>query len=215
MNDCDQIRVMLVDDHLMVRDGLRTFLSLHDDIEIVAEASDGQEAFDLCSQAHPDVILMDILMPGMDGPTATERIGLKFPDVKVIALTSFMEVDLVQHAIQAGAISYLLKDVRPERLAQVIRDACMGIGIIDTPAAQALVSASMQTAAPEFDLTPREIEILTLMVDGATNKKISECLSISTGTTRFHISNILRKMDVSNRTEAVSLALQNDLVTKT
>lgn len=215
MRDREPIRVMLVDDHMMVRYGLRTFLSLHDDIEIVAEANDGQEAYDLCSQVQPNVILMDILMPGKDGPTATEQIGLDFPDVKVIALTSFVNPDLIQRAIQAGAISYLLKDVRPERLAQAIRDACLGNGMIDAPAAQALVVASMQPPVPAFDLTPREMEILTLMVGGATNKKISERLTISPGTTRFHISNILSKMGVSNRTEAAILALQHDLITKT
>ena len=215
MNDCKPIRVMLVDDHLMVRDGLHTFLSLQDDIEIVAEASDGQEALDLCGQAQPDVILMDIVMPGMDGPTATEKILADYPNVKVIALTSFVDVDLVQRAIQSGAISYLLKDVRPERLAQAIRDACQGKGIIDTPAAQALVNAPTQLTTPDFDLTPREMEILTLMVEGATNKIIADRLSISPGTTGFHISNILRKMGVSNRTEAVSLALQSSLVENT
>ena len=215
MSDCEPIHVMLVDDHLMVRDGLRTFLSLQEDIDIVAEASDGREALDLCAQAKPDVILMDILMPGMDGPTATEQILTDYPDVKVIALTSFVEVDLVQRAIQSGAISYLLKDVRPERLSQAIRDACQGKGIIDAPAAQALVNASTQPAAPNFDLTPREMEILSLMAEGATNKIIAECLSISPGTTRFHISNILRKMGVSNRTEAVSLAFQSGLVDNT
>lgn len=215
MPDREPIRVMLVDDHMMVRDGLRTFLSLDDDIEIVAEARDGQEAYDLCSQVQPNVILMDILMPGMDGPTATKKIGLDFPDVKVIALTSFVEPDLIQRAIQAGALSYLLKDVRPERLAQAIRDACLGKGVIDVPAAQALVKASLQPAPPVFDLTPREMEILPLMIDGATNRQIAERLTISLGTTRFHISNILSKMGVSNRTEAVSLALQHDLVTKT
>jgi NarL family two-component system response regulator LiaR len=215
MADCKPIRILLVDDHQMVRDGLRTFLSLKDDLEIVAEASDGQEALDLCAQLQPDVILMDILMPGMDGPTATQIISTDYPDIQVIALTSFVEPDLVQRAIQAGAISYLLKDVRPERLAQAIRDACQGKGIIDTSAAKALVNASTKPADPEFDLTPREVEILALMVEGATNKKIAAELVISPGTTRFHISNILSKLGVSNRTEAASLALKTGLVAKT
>ena len=212
MIDCEPIRVMLVDDHLMVRDGLRTFLSLQDDLQVVAEASDGQEAIDLCPQSQPNVVLMDILMPGMDGPTATQKIVANFPEVKVIALTSFVETELVQSALQSGAISYLLKDVRPERLAQAIRDAYQGKGMVDAPAAQALVNASTQLAAPELDLTPREMEILTLMVEGATNKEIAKRLTISAGTTRFHISNILSKMGVRNRTEAVSLALHSGLV---
>jgi NarL family two-component system response regulator LiaR len=130
----------------------------------------------------------------------------------VIALTSFVEDEMVQSALQAGAIGYLLKDVQPDRLAQAIREANQGRGIIDTAAAQALISASQAEQMPEFELTPREREILGLMVSGKTNKQIAESLTLSLGTVRFHISNILSKMGVSNRTEAVSLALQNNLV---
>ena len=212
MNDCLPIKVMLVDDHLMVRDGLRTFLSLQEDIEIVAEASDGQEAIDLCAQTQPDVVLMDILMPGMDGPTATQQILADTPDTKVIALTSFVEVELVQRAIQSGAISYLLKDVRPERLAQAIRDACEGKGIIDAPAAQTLVQANQQTTPPGDDLTARETEVLQYLAEGKENKEIAQALNISLGTVRFHTSNIYMKLGVSNRTEATRLALKRGLI---
>lgn len=215
MNDCKPIRVLLVDDHLMVRDGLRTFLSLQDDIEVVAEASDGQEFIDLCAQTQPDVILMDILMPGMDGPTATQKIRTDFPDVKVIALTSFVEPELVQSAIQAGAISYLLKDVRPERLAQAIRDACQGKGIIDAPAAQALVQATRQTTPSGSVLTERESEVLNYLAEGRSNKEIAQALNISLGTVRFHTSNIYLKLGVGNRTEAARLALKTGLVANT
>ncbi len=215
MNDCKPIRVLLVDDHLMVRDGLRTFLSLQDDIEVVAEASDGQESIDLCAQTQPDVILMDILMPGMDGPTATQKIRTDFPDVKVIALTSFVEPELVQSAIQAGAISYLLKDVRPERLAQAIRDACQGKGIIDAPAAQALVQATRQTTPSGSVLTERESEVLNYLAEGRSNKEIAQALNISLGTVRFHTSNIYLKLGVGNRTEAARLALKTGLVANT
>ena len=212
MNDCLPIKVMLVDDHMMVRDGLRTFLSLQDDVKIVAEARDGQEAIDLCKQMQPDVILMDIIMPGIDGPTATQQILADVPDVKVIALTSFVEPELVQRALQSGAISYLLKDVRPDRLAQAIRDACQGKGIIDAPAAQALVQANQQTTPPEDDLTARETEVLQYLAEGKENKEIAQALNISLGTVRFHTSNIYMKLGVSNRTEATRLALKRGLI---
>jgi NarL family two-component system response regulator LiaR len=212
VSETERIRVMIVDDHLMVRDGIRTFLSVYDDLEVVAEAENGEQALALCTQLQPDVILMDILMPGMDGPSTTQQICEKFHDIMVIALTSFVEDELVQSALQAGAIGYLLKDVQPDRLAQAIREANQGRGIIDTAAAQALISASQAEQMPEFELTPREREILGLMVSGKTNKQIAESLTLSLGTVRFHISNILSKMGVSNRTEAVSLALQNNLV---
>ena len=212
MSETERIRVMIVDDHLMVRDGIRTFLSVYDDLEVVAEAENGEQALALCTQLQPDVILMDILMPGMDGPSTTQQICEKFHDIMVIALTSFVEDEMVQSALQAGAIGYLLKDVQPDRLAQAIREANQGRGIIDTAAAQALISASQAEQMPEFELTPREREILGLMVSGKTNKQIAESLTLSLGTVRFHISNILSKMGVSNRTEAVSLALQNNLV---
>lgn len=212
MSETERIRVMIVDDHLMVRDGIRTFLSVYDDLEVVAEAENGEQALALCTQLQPDVILMDILMPGMDGPSTTQQICEKFHDIMVIALTSFVEDEMVQSALQAGAIGYLLKDVQPDRLAQAIREANQGRGIIDTAATQALISALQAEQMPEFELTPREREILGLMVSGKTNKQIAESLTLSLGTVRFHISNILSKMGVSNRTEAVSLALQNNLV---
>jgi NarL family two-component system response regulator LiaR len=212
VSETERIRVMIVDDHLMVRDGIRTFLSVYDDLEVVAEAENGEQALALCTQLQPDVILMDILMPGMDGPSTTQQICEKFHDIMVIALTSFVEDEMVQSALQAGAIGYLLKDVQPDRLAQAIREANQGRGIIDTAATQALISALQAEQMPEFELTPREREILGLMVSGKTNKQIAESLTLSLGTVRFHISNILSKMGVSNRTEAVSLALQNNLV---
>jgi NarL family two-component system response regulator LiaR len=211
MGENKPIRVMIVDDHLMVRDGLKVFLSIHDDIEVVAEAEDGEQALALCEQVEPDVVLMDILLPNMDGPTATERIRSTTPDVQVIALTSFADEELVQRALQSGAISYMLKDVYSDRLAQAIRDAHQGRGMIDSAAAQVLVRAAQSPPNPGYDLTGRERQVLALMVEGKTNQEIAESLTLSVGTVRFHVSNILSKLGVSNRTEAVILALQQKL----
>jgi DNA-binding NarL/FixJ family response regulator len=212
MNDKNLIRVMIVDDHLMVRDGLKVFLSLYDDLEVVADAGDGEQALTYCAQLRPDVILMDVVMPGMDGPTVTARIRAEFPEVQVIALTSFAEGDLVQRAIQAGAIGYLLKDVHPDKLAEAIRDAHHGRATIDAEAAQSLVQATSQPAPPGSDLTPREREVLALLVNGKTNREIAVQLTISQATVRLHVSNILSKLGVSNRTEAATLALQHKLL---
>ena len=209
------IRIMIVDDHLMVRDGLQVFLSMYDDLEIVAEAEDGAEAFDLCAQVQPDVILMDILMPKVDGPTATTRILEAFPQVQVIALTSFVEEDLVRQALQAGATGYLLKDVEPEKLAEAIRAAYGGRPTIASAAARVLAQAAKQPPPLGSDLTPREREVLGLLVTGMTNKEIARALTLSAGTVRLHVSNILSKLGVSNRTEAVALALQNGLIAPT
>jgi DNA-binding NarL/FixJ family response regulator len=212
MSEEKSIRVMIVDDHLMVRDGLKVFLSLYDDLEVVADAGDGEQALTVCAQLRPDVILMDVVMPGIDGPTTTARIRAEFPDVQIIALTSFAEGDLVQRAIQAGAIGYLLKDVHPDKLANAIRDAHHGRSTIDAEAAQSLVQVTSQPPAPGSDLTPREREVLALLVEGKTNRDIALQLTISQATVRLHVSNILSKLGVSNRTEAATLALQHNLL---
>jgi NarL family two-component system response regulator LiaR len=212
MDDCKPIRVMIVDDHQMVCDGLKVFLSVYEDFEVVATAGNGKTALELCLEYHPDVVLMDIVMPEMDGPTATALILEQCPQVQVIALTSFVEEKLVQQAIQAGAISYLLKDVHPDRLAQVIRDACIGRGIIDATAAQALIKTKEQIPSQENNLTERELEVLRLLARGVPNKEIAQTLNISLGTVRFHTSNIFMKLGVSNRTEAARLALEQGLI---
>ena len=212
MSTLQPIRVMLVDDHLMVRDGLKVFLSLFDDIEVMAEAENGRQALAACQTTLPDVVLMDVIMPEMDGATATAQLLARHPTVKIIALTSFVEEELVQKMIQAGAIGYLLKDVHSDRLAEAIRAAHHGHSMIDSAAAQVLVRSSGQPTPPGDDLTPREREVLTLLADGKTNKEIAELLSISTGTARLHVSNILGKLGVTNRTEAARLALQHNLV---
>lgn len=212
MSETNPIRVMIVDDHAMVRSGLRLFLSGHDDLEVVADAGDGEQAVQLCAQAQPDVILMDIVMPNVDGPTAAARIRATSPHVQVIALTSFLDKEFVENAIQSGVVSYLLKDVGADKLAEAIRAAYQGHATIDSAAAQLLIRASGQPPSLGSDLTDRERDVLSLLVAGQTNKEIARHLALSPGTVRIYVSNILSKLDASNRTEAATLALQHALV---
>ena len=216
MTTSQPIRVMLVDDHAMVRRGLATFLKVFDDLELVGEAGSAAVAIQICAQLEtntlPDVILMDMVMPDMDGVTATRRIRQQFPSVQVIALTSFKEEELVQNALQAGAIGYLLKDISAEKLAQAIRAAHVGRSTLSPAATQALVQAASQQQSPGRDLTEREWEVLGLMVEGLNNTEIAEKLVVSPSTIKSHVSHILAKLGVAGRTEAVALAVRHHLV---
>jgi NarL family two-component system response regulator LiaR len=213
MTETKSIRVMLVDDHAVVRSGLSAFLLAYDDLELVAEAPNGEQALQLCQQAQPDVVLMDLVMPGMDGATATGLIRVQCPNIQVIALTSFKEKELVEGALQAGAIGYLLKDVSADELAEAIRSAAVGKPTLATEAAQVLIQSTRAPAEKlGFDLTDREREVLALLVEGLNNNQIAERLVISVSTAKFHVSSILSKLQATSRTEAVAIALQNKLV---
>ena len=207
-----RIRVLVVDDHAMVRRGLATFLKVFDDLELSGEAANGQAAIQRCAELQPDVVLMDMVMPDMDGAAATRQIRLQFESIQVIALTSFKEESLVQSALQAGAIGYLLKDVSADELAQAIRAAHAGRSTLSPAAAQVLVQAASRAQAPGLDLTERERTVLALMVEGLNNTQIAARLTVSPSTIKTHVSNILSKLGVASRTEAVALALRHGLV---
>jgi NarL family two-component system response regulator LiaR len=213
MNTSQMIRVMLVDDHNVVRSGLATFLRAYDDLELVGEAKNGLEALNLCRKKKPDVILMDLMMPEMDGIEATRAILVDYPDINIIAMTSFEDEQLVHGVLAAGAISYLLKNVTSDELAKAIRDAASGRSTLSPEAARALIRTTRPTKGPSFDLTEREMEVLKLVVQGQSNQQIAEALVITIATVKAHVSNILSKLQVSSRAEAIAYAIKHKLVT--
>ena len=212
MNTSQTIKIMLVDDHNVVRSGLATFLRAYDDLELVGEARNGLEAVDLCRQKKPDVILMDLMMPEMDGIEATREILKDFPDIKIIAMTSFEEESLVQGVLAVGAISYLLKNVTADELVTAIRAASAGKSTLSPEAAKALIHATRPETHPWSDLTEREMEVLNLVVQGNSNQLIAEALFISLATVKAHISSILSKLQVSSRAEAIAYAIKHKLI---
>ena len=212
MSRSNPIRVMVVDDHGMVRRGLVAYLEEEPDLELVGEAADGEEAVQLCEQLRPDVILMDLVMPELGGADATRSIRKWWPQVQVIALTSFQDKELVQEALQAGAISYLLKNVSGADLVEAIRAAYAGRATLAPEAVQALIQPTAPESTPDYDLTPRERDVLALLVEGLTNMEIAGRLGVSRSTVKVHVSNILSKLNVSSRGGAINIAIQNRLI---
>ncbi len=213
MEQTRPIRIMLVDDHAVVRSGLKAFLEVFDDLEFAGEARDGREAIQKCAELQPDVVLMDLIMPELDGAAATQAIRSQWPAIQVVVLTSFKEDDLVQGALRAGAIGYLLKNTSANDLAAAIRMAAAGRPALAPEAAQALIQSNraMQQAI-RFDLTGREKEVLALMSLGLNNLEIADRLIVSRSTVKFHVSSVLSKLGAASRTEAVAIAVQNHLV---
>jgi NarL family two-component system response regulator LiaR len=211
MNDSDGIRLLIVDDHKVVRNGLKIFISTFDEIELVGEAQNGRQALEQCAQHQPDVVLMDLVMPIMDGPTAIQHIREQFPEINIIALTSYDDEDLVHRAMAAGAIGYLYKDAEEEELIGAIHAAYEGRSIVAPEAMQALVNQIARKEELE-PLTKRELEILALVAQGMTNPQIAEQLVISPSTVNFHLHNILPKLQAGTRTEAVRIAIQNKVI---
>jgi len=206
------IRVMIVDDHAVVRGGLSKFLQVHKDLELVGEAENGKEAIRLAEQLRPDVVLMDLKMPEMDGVAATRELRQRHPNTRVLVLTSFAEDNMVQGALQAGATGYLLKNVSVSELATAIRAAHAGRMTLSSEATEALVHAAAHPIVPADELTEREREVLALMVDGLSNQEIADRLFLSLGTVKFHAGNIYSKLGVDSRVAAVTMAIQRRLV---
>ena len=212
MTDHNRIQILIVDDHVIVRKGLQTLLEDVSDCNVVGKASNGIEALNLCARTQPDVVLMDLIMPEMDGVTTIRKLRELYQATQIIALTSYGDEELVQAALEAGAIGYLLKNVSARELLDAIHAAKSGQPTLSPEAARALINATTRPPAPGHDLTNREHEVLSLMVEGLNNTQIAERLSVSPFTVKNHVSNILSKLGVATRTEAATLALQRNIV---
>lgn len=215
----NRIKLLIVDDHMVVRQGLRGFLELLDDFEIVGEGSSGVDAVALAAELKPDVILLDLVMPEMDGIEATRRIRANDPGARILILSSFSNDDNVLPAIRAGATGYVLKDINPDDLAQALRETYHGRSQLHPDIAQKLVAHVQQDdpAREEIEdqlkeLTPREVEVLSLVAQGLSNREIAAALSISPMTVKTHVSNVLSKLQLADRTQAAILAIRLGLV---
>jgi len=211
-SDSQCTRVVIVDDHPLVRQGLSVFLRSRKDIVLAGEAASGEEAVRICTSLQPDIVLMDMMMPDMDGVAATSAILQVCLNTQVIALTSFYDQKLVKAAFEAGAVGYLLKDISGKDLIEAIISARAGRPALSPEAAKALISCALQPDEPEHGLTKREMQVLAMMVEGLNNQQIAEKLFVSRSTVKAQVSSILSKLGVSSRTEAVSLALRDNMV---
>jgi two-component system, NarL family, response regulator LiaR len=212
MGEKNKIKVIIADDHPLVRHGIKTVFEVYDDIVLVAEATNGREAINMCDKYMPDIVLMDMIMPVLDGPGATEQIIKRWPGIKIIALTSFNDEDLIRKSLKAGAVNYILKNTSSAKLVKTIKDVYKGKLALSSQATKILLSELREPPDGTIKLTNRENEILALIVEGLSNKQIAERLFLSNSTVQFHVSNILSKLGVSKRTEAAYLALKQKLV---
>lgn len=206
----ETIRVIIVDDHAIVRSGLAHFLNALDDLVMVGETDRGADALRLCEELHPDVVMMDLVMPDMNGVEATRAIHARYPDLPVLILSSFGEEDMIREALQAGALGYLLKNASIHDMARAIRAAHTGQPTLSPEATQALIRA--QARVEPISLKERELEVLRLIAKGLTNPQIAEDLSLSVSTIKFYVSAILEKLNVDTRTEAAAWAIQHGLI---
>jgi len=205
------VRVLLVDDHPVVRQGLRALLSTQDGIEVVGEADDGEAAVAAAERLSPDVVLMDVVMPGMDGVEALRRIGERRPQTRVVMLTSYADERRAMEAVDAGASGFLLKDASPRDVAAAIRAAHRGEAVLHPSVAAKLLAERRRPPAAHTDLTGRELEVLRLIARGLQNKQIAAQLHVSEKTVKTHVSAILRKLDVTDRTQAAMYAVRERL----
>ncbi len=206
----ERVRVLIVDDHEMVREGLKVLLARDQKLHVVGEARTGLEALKLVPEVEPDVVLMDLTMPVMDGAEATARIRNDYPQVQVVVLSGFADTTLVEDALDAGAVSYLVKDSHHEVVIEAIHDAAEGRGHVDASALPSILDR--QRSAPGRDLTHREREVLALVVEGLSNSEIAERMRLSTATVRLHVGHLLAKLEAPNRTAAAVIAVENAIV---
>jgi DNA-binding NarL/FixJ family response regulator len=225
--DATAVRVLVVDDQRLMRDGIASLLSIQDNIEVVGTASNGQDALEQAGNLHPDVILMDVRMPVMDGVVATAQIRRQLPACQVLMLTTFSDDEYIIEALRAGASGYLLKDIPAQDLAKAVQAAHRGIYQLDPAVANKVVASLLNSPNPPpaslvandiyeqavvIDLTPREIEVLRLIAHGATNREIARELVVSEGTVKNHISNILNRLGLRDRTQAALYAHEKGLL---
>ncbi|NJL54468.1 response regulator transcription factor [bacterium] len=205
------IRILIVDDHAMLRKGLAVFLMSYSDLTLVGEAANGEEALVHCDKLHPDIVLMDLMMPIMGGITATRLIREQHPEIQVIVLTSFGEERLIRDALEAGAISYLFKKVTADDLAKTIRAAHNGFSTFASEVTEILARSITQLHSPFAELTPREREVLALIVKGTGNNEIADALVITVATTKSHVRNILDKLGAASRIEVIAMVLEHNI----